>query len=59
MESIMPAITRVPFLPLARLPQRPEWFDRVAAPWRVLRDVLAEAQAMRRDASKKYPFIDN
>jgi hypothetical protein len=55
----MPAITRSPSPPLARLPQGSEWLDRIAAPWRFLRDVLAEAQAMRREASRKYPFVDN
>ena len=41
-----------------RQPQGPEGFSRLATLWRFLREVLAEAQEMRRDAHRRYPFID-
>ena len=55
----MPTLSHSPASPLVqrRFPKL-EPFSRLVTLWCFAREVLAEAQAMRREAHRRYPFID-
>lgn len=56
----MATLAHSPYPPLTqRQLRRPEALGRLVTLWRFLNEVLAEAQAMRRDAHRKYPFMDS